>query len=81
MSGIGGDCGLIDSAGISCLRTGRINVWNNTRASDHHKAKRHNCGYRQGVTSGVMCCKKGQKSLLNNKKSKFVHYVAVRFCF
>ena len=70
MSGIGAGCGMMDSGGDSCLRSGRIDVWDDATANNQRLRKRHTCSYREGVTTGVMCCKKELDHVQNNKNSK-----------
>ena len=79
MSGIGDQCGSFDLEAVSCLREGRVNVWDSRFAmtSRSRNRKPKSCGYMKGVTSGVVCCKtkkkdrRRKKGRYNGKKSGF----------
>ncbi|XP_069139539.1 uncharacterized protein [Argopecten irradians] len=51
MAGFGRNCGKLRYSKQSCLSQGRIDVFK-------VKDKTKGCSYREGVTSGVLCCKK-----------------------
>ncbi|OWF50963.1 Titin [Mizuhopecten yessoensis] len=61
MAGFGRKCGKLRYTKQSCLSQGRIDVFK-------VKDKTKGCSYREGVTSGVLCCK---KSAIKTPAGKF----------
>lgn len=69
LSGIGSECGYIDRSQSSCLNKGRIDVWPSSSTETNEvfsiqgkkftpRRATNSCQYVEGLTTGVMCCKK-----------------------
>ncbi|KAL8616567.1 hypothetical protein ACOMHN_036599 [Nucella lapillus] len=56
MAGVGRDCRWLRHSKTSCLSRGRVEVL------PPRNSTAHGCRYVQGVTSGVLCCKRKRKS-------------------
>ncbi|CAG5131589.1 unnamed protein product, partial [Candidula unifasciata] len=50
MAGVGKDCGWVSYSHKSCLSFGRVDVFSSNETSS--------CEYTEGLTTGVLCCKK-----------------------
>ena len=61
MAGMGRGCGHVSYANSSCIANGRIDVFPANMTSS--------CEFREGLTSGVLCCKKSKR-----RKSEFLFY-------
>ncbi|KAL5021870.1 hypothetical protein ScPMuIL_001025 [Solemya velum] len=60
LAGVGNTCGRLKYSQTSCLAHGRIDVFKHTKDET-------SCDYKEGVTNGVLCCKrKVKKSKPNN---------------
>ena len=58
MAGVGSNCGKVKYSKSSCLSQGRIDVYK-TKAD---LPKTNTCSYTEGITTGVLCCKRRKKS-------------------
>lgn len=56
MAGVGRQCGKLKYSKSSCLVWGRVDVFK-------PKDNRNSCSYKEGVTTGVLCCRKKDRKL------------------
>jgi hypothetical protein len=57
LAGIGRDCRKVVYTRPSCLSHGRIDVYRSRDKVPRDKS----CAYQEGITSGVLCCKKHKR--------------------
>lgn len=62
MAGVGRQCGKLKYSKSSCLVWGRVDVFK-------PKDNRNSCSYKEGVTTGVLCCRKKDRKLGVNQKT------------
>lgn len=70
LAGIGRDCRKVYYNQPSCLAQGRIDVYR----SKKNVARDNSCGYQEGITTGVLCCKRHKrKNKIKNEVSGRPH--------
>lgn len=57
LAGIGRDCKKVHYTRPSCLAQGRIDVYGSKDKVPRDKS----CSYQEGMTSGVLCCKRHKR--------------------
>lgn len=88
MAGVGGDCGRHRPGRKSCLADGLIDVRarrGGDSAALRGQRKRKECGFVNGVTTGVMCCRRPdrwQRGQYHHYTKAAYHFIfPVYFCF
>lgn len=72
MAGVGSGCGHLRHNLKSCIAEGRIDVLKGRSTGG-------GCNYREGITSGVLCCKKIKKTEKYWDKCEFCMYFVKLF--
>ena len=73
MAGVGSTCGRVKYSKKSCLSQGRIDVYKNKSEIPPDNS----CSYKEGITTGVLCCKRRKSSSSGRYLLIFYMYITV----